>query len=360
MAIHIPSSKMTSLPSYNLIVNNKIASNIKTVKLENNDIVNVETALSYSYNNITSVYGDCLYEFKIQKDKLYDTTATDVGADELTYNSDNSAIIIRKRISLTDSVVSLNWQSLASGSSSISRIYVYTNTESIWYQIPELNVEDRIRFSNVNLSTYQPSTWTEIGVAIDVTTLKYNFVDIIVYIPLSKLASSTETEFFYKFMNNTEGYGSYETLNYVFNVENINVEGSVSAFESSELIQTQTVVNQTPIYKYLTDNIIEHFKNGRQTMSVSCIYSKYYSYDESKNNKDSEQVVLNGTDGKIIEVGDIVVPTKYVINDDTFVAYEEPIAINYDGSHKEFLVTSSEVGYNNGELVINLEMVEVT
>lgn len=351
--IHIPSSMMTDLPSYNLVVNNKI------------------DAINYSYNNV-SLSDQSPYSFTIRKNE--NQTIDDITIDEQTLNADIvyktkiyssyfgkdiTVLLIRKRLSLNEQIISLDYYIGAGGNS-------YHKNVAITIGDNQFNAGSEIKTSlnylfedveNFNISSFLPDIDIEKPeIYIDISRLKYNFVDFVFYFPLEAVLSSDQlnkgatVKMFTKTMTSNDIYVSVSGT--IYDVDETVVENDGYSLQKNELYQKQTTINDKPIYEYIENDILSKWSNGRQTMSLTCVYGKYYDYN-------TKEMVLNGTDGKMVEVGDIVIPTKLYTNTKTNVNSEVPIALNSDGSEKQFEVLGSEIEFNNGKLVTHLKLMEV-
>lgn len=103
---------------------------------------------------------------------------------------------------------------------------------------------------------------------------------------------------------------------------------------TSELMQTGTKTNDTPTSKVVSDEILEQYKIGKQTATLTCDVSRYYEEEG-----DIPQINSNG--GKMLfEEFDEVIPFVHTADGD------KPMAYYADGTPKVFEVTGVKQKYD--------------
>ncbi len=106
----------------------------------------------------------------------------------------------------------------------------------------------------------------------------------------------------------------------------------VFSFDGNELIQTTNTPTQESKYQ----EIIDKWKNGKQTAVMSCPIADYY--DENGN-----KVIDTSTSTKMLfDIGDIVIPYTYTNQGD------KPVAYNKDFTPKQFKVVGTKISKNQG------------
>ena len=114
---------------------------------------------------------------------------------------------------------------------------------------------------------------------------------------------------------------------------------------ANEFFQENTKINGMPITQEVGNNILNKYKNGRNTASLTIFYTKYLDTEN--------KTVYNGSDGRFITTDDICIP--YIIRN----GVSEPLQRKSDGMPMEYIVTSSQFSYN-GLVTVSLEMIENT
>lgn len=139
-------------------------------------------------------------------------------------------------------------------------------------------------------------------------------------------------------------------------------ETNSTTISGNSLIQEEMYVDgaYSTVEATMASNVLDRFKNGRNTTKVSVFYDKYLDLDGS--------TVYNGVDGYFPKVDDIITPytlrTKSGADLPTEVPlYTENYITNQDGSQsavgKQFYVTSCSLEYD-GDFRIELEAIEKT
>lgn len=356
MSIHISSGQMTSIPTYNIMLKNKIPN----LTVESNTLSKVSNKV---YSQSISV--------SLDSGKI--TTDSNVTGSYDDYNilqvGSDVYIQIKTMIDLGQDVSRFDFSDLEQWNIPVTYVYTYNNQELTFTSALQSDTGN-ILLSDTPYSEYSlsdnalllcndfiifPDTKTNnrLGIAFGVKGL----------IPATYDPDDTTKVYISSFKRelvNRKISGVTQDKFSRYTIQNNSGDGEYNLFMSgNELMQTNSSIDDVSLPTYLANDIVSKWSNGRQTMSLTCIYGKYYSYNATTESKDSNEVVLSGTDGKIIEVGDIVVPTRLYTNSITNTNYELPIAVDKDGNALEFEVLSSEIEFNNGRLVTHLKLMEV-
>lgn len=106
----------------------------------------------------------------------------------------------------------------------------------------------------------------------------------------------------------------------------------VFSFDGNELIQSTNTPTQESKYQ----NIIDEWKNGKQTATITCPIADFY--DENAN-----KVIDTSTSTKMLfDIGDIVIPYTYTNQGD------KPIAYNKDFTPKRFKIVGTNISKKQG------------
>lgn len=353
MSIHISSGQMTDVPKYNIMVNNKIPN----LQIESNTISKVSNKV---YSESMSV--------SFENNRI--TTNSNIGG---SYDECNIIVVdgeiyiqIKTMIDLGQDISRFYFTDLERWNTPVTYVYTYNNQELTFTSASQFDTGN-ILLSNIPYSEYSLSdnsltllnnfvifpetkTTNKLGIAFGVRGL----------VPDHDGTGRIYISSFKRELLNRKISGVTQDKFSKYTIKTNAGDGEYSIFLSNnELMQTNASVNGVSLPTYLENDIVSKWVNGRQTMSLTCIYGRYYSYDSSTLSKDSTEVVLNGLDGRMIEVGDIVIPTRLYTNQITNSNYELPIAVDKDGKALEFEVLSSEIEFNNGRLVTHLKLMEV-
>ena len=127
-------------------------------------------------------------------------------------------------------------------------------------------------------------------------------------------------------------YGDVLLLELQENTVKIGNGNKVYSFDGNELIQT----TNTPSPESRYQDIINKWKNGKQTVVISCPIADYY--DENGN-----KVIDTSVSGKMIfREGDIVIPYIYTNKGD------KPLSYNKDFTPKQFKVVGTAISKQQG------------
>jgi hypothetical protein len=355
MSIHISSGQMTSLPQYSIIIKNKIPE------------------AGYNSKNITKsvsfVYSDKFDVFNLNGSGTYLSVNNTSTIQNVMLNYDDKVLFVLKNsIKFDDKLINviLNektieycgiqfYLSKSSGDEYATKYEV----EMSLIELPNTQPIDNIDLQNYDtILQYLPDD--KYKFKLFYVQKDENSLDFILSFFIDGFAPEQYNGFYlYLFseLYNINGNDNFISK-YLYEVVDVDNSSEVFNINSNELLQNQAIIGTKSLPVYLSDNIVNYWANGRQTITLTCVYGKYYTYDGDTNSKDSTEIALDGIDGRMIDIGDIVVPTRlYTKPDNTNI--ELPIALNSDGSAKEFEVLSSEIEFNNGKLVTHLKLMEV-
>jgi hypothetical protein len=121
------------------------------------------------------------------------------------------------------------------------------------------------------------------------------------------------------------------------------------SYSGNELIQDSATFNGEPLTKYLATNILNQYKNGKETAVVLCSISDYYDYEIPS----IKPIDING-DKKMFEDGDIVVPMVRGVDGKDY-----PMSIYKNGEAKRFEVVGVKPFYD-GAVWQELTLLEVS
>lgn len=132
---------------------------------------------------------------------------------------------------------------------------------------------------------------------------------------------------------------------YVESEKSVSIGNGANEFsiEVNELFQSDTTINGAEAMTALGNSIVNSFKNGKNTVTLTIFYGKYLDNDGNE--------IYNGLDGKFIKVDDVVIP--YTIRN----GIHEPLFKNSFANPVEFIVTASNLTYS-GNFTIQLSMIE--
>ncbi len=106
----------------------------------------------------------------------------------------------------------------------------------------------------------------------------------------------------------------------------------VFSFDGNELIQTTNTPTQESKYQ----DIIDEWKNGKQTATITCPIADFYDTNGNK-------VIDTSVSGKMLfDRGDIVIPYNYTNQGD------KPIAYNKDFTPKQFKIVGANISKKQG------------
>ncbi|MCM1437795.1 MAG: hypothetical protein NC131_01095 [Roseburia sp.] len=123
---------------------------------------------------------------------------------------------------------------------------------------------------------------------------------------------------------------------YYLDLQNKNLKigdgNKVFSFDGNELIQT----TNTPPPESRYQQIIDKWKNGKQTAVISCPVADYYDTDGNK-------VIDTTISGKMLfNIGDVVIPYVYTNKGD------KPLSYNKDFTPKQFKVVGTKISKRQG------------
>lgn len=109
---------------------------------------------------------------------------------------------------------------------------------------------------------------------------------------------------------------------------------NVISFTGNELIHGGNV----PPVEYTYDDVIAHYKNGKETATIRCGIENYYDINGNK-------VISKGELPMTFHIGDRVIPYVYGAN-----GKDKPMSLKKDGSPKEFNVVGKNMIYDGAIL----------
>ena len=108
------------------------------------------------------------------------------------------------------------------------------------------------------------------------------------------------------------------------------------SLRGNELLQDSNTTNGEKTAKVLADNILEQYKNGKETATILCEISNYYDYDTE------EKVISIDNSAKMcFDIGDIVIPMTF-----SYTGKDVPMSVYKDGSAKVFSVVGTKIFYD--------------
>ena len=125
----------------------------------------------------------------------------------------------------------------------------------------------------------------------------------------------------------------------------IGKSGLSYSLEDNELLQNDTVYNSQPISKYIGNQVLEAYKNGKETATLVCDISDYY--DEN-----GKKVISIDTERMSFRMYDEVLPM--VLSED---GKDIPMSKNRNATPKHFIVIGSEI-YYDGAVWQKLSLIE--
>lgn len=187
----------------------------------------------------------------------------------------------------------------------------------------------------VNTSTNEVTQWEQITVA-EPNIVSYDkekgIIEVNYSAKVSQSLSSTQTRII---LSDT----FYVQGDYIENSDDLISYGNgmnLVNLSSSELLQDGAKSSNKRMSKFLAENILNSYKNGKQTAVISCPVANYY--DENGN-----KVIDISTSGKMLfHEGDIVIPYVYTNQGD------RPLSYNKDFTPKQFKVIGTKLSKLQG------------
>ena len=130
--------------------------------------------------------------------------------------------------------------------------------------------------------------------------------------------------------------------------------GSGESFriESNELIQKGAKVNGVELTKFLADNIIKEYSDGKETVELVCDISKYYDYYSGE----AWKSIGDNWQAMTFKIGDIVIPMAR-----SATGEDKPMSLYSNGKPKQFRVIDRSVYYDGAVWQkINLQEISIS
>lgn len=127
----------------------------------------------------------------------------------------------------------------------------------------------------------------------------------------------------------SEGIGTEDiTINY-------GGDNNLYSIETNELLQDNAKITDVALTEHIANNILNHYRNGKETSTIVCSISDYYDENDSK-------VISTETSNKMLfAIYDEVVPT--IKNE---YGKDVPLSLNSNDEAKTFLVLGTRVFYD--------------
>ena len=106
--------------------------------------------------------------------------------------------------------------------------------------------------------------------------------------------------------------------------------------EGNELLQSNATIGDEKLHQYLTNKVLNEYKNGKETAEILCDVGEYYN-----DNGDLEISFRKKGFQPTFEIGDIVIPMVFSAK-----GTDIPMSKYQDGNPKEFTVVGVEIIYD--------------
>ena len=119
------------------------------------------------------------------------------------------------------------------------------------------------------------------------------------------------------------------------------------SLNGNELLQDSATVNGVPLTKYLADNVLQQYENGKETATILCDISDYYEYAPTAQNLKGNKIISVGKIASsesypmTFKIQDQVVPMTFGAN-----GKDKPMSLKKDGTPKVFSVVGVEMIYD--------------
>lgn len=123
--------------------------------------------------------------------------------------------------------------------------------------------------------------------------------------------------------------------------------GKPYLLNGNELMQNSSTVNGKLLVEHLSENVLNQYKDGKETATLLCDISDYYQYDASAPNYKGDKVISIKVDSQIE-----VLPMVFKIQDEVMPMVfgadgkEYPMSLKKDGTPKTFVVVGAEIIYD--------------
>ena len=339
MAIIIPSSNIYSLDN-NKVIDNKIdgVSYEQTIyDYSTEDLWNSSSSLSSSSINATISDNSQWYMLsKTERQRLHYIIKEyrQSGRASLSTNTNNirdwNDVILEFNRTASDAI--------SSTSRAIKSQITGTQKASTPTMLPANSSLEAINFwADMVFKTYGNINITN---GTTVTIFLYYAGDIKVYRETEQFSNGEWTQINNEIIYDTNAlsfisYHLYSREN-KSSAKNIAIGNTNSAYSlpNLELFTSSAKINGKTLGTYVAEQIIENYKNGKETAEVLCSISNYY--DELGN-----QVKFDNGEDMVFDIYDVVVPMKYTQNGE-----DVPISITTENNAKTFVVLGVEIFYD--------------
>lgn len=173
---------------------------------------------------------------------------------------------------------------------------------------------------------------------------------------------NTELTYYLLILQDIYGGSDYKSINHLvsnytisFLLNLLNTESSIYSksqdneginvkLQNTELTQIENQINGENFNDYFVSNILSKYKNGKETVTLTCPIDDYYEYDSKKQNFKGAKVISPNAENSpkmAFENGDIVVPMVLDLS-----GKNTPISTYEDNTAKEFVVLRNKFIYN--------------
>ena len=121
------------------------------------------------------------------------------------------------------------------------------------------------------------------------------------------------------------------------------------SLSGNELLQESNTTNGEKTTKVLADNILEQYKNGKETATILCEIANYFDYDTEE-----KKISIDNSEKMCFDIGDRVIPMTF-----SYSGKDVPMSLYKDGSPKVFSVVGTKIFYD-GAVWQELTLQEVT
>lgn len=130
-------------------------------------------------------------------------------------------------------------------------------------------------------------------------------------------------------------YGDSEGIDTEDITINYGGDNNLYSIETNELLQDNAKITDVALTEHIANNILNHYRNGKETSTIVCSISDYYDENDSK-------VISTETSNKMLfAIYDEVVPT--IKNE---YGKDVPLSLNSNDEAKTFLVLGTRVFYD--------------
>lgn len=130
-------------------------------------------------------------------------------------------------------------------------------------------------------------------------------------------------------------YGDSEGIDTEDITINYGGDNNLYSIETNELLQDNAKITDVALTEHIANNILSHYKNGKETATIVCSISDYYDENDNK-------VISTQTSNKMLfAIYDEVIPT--IKNE---FGKDVPLSLNSNDEAKTFLVLGTRVFYD--------------